>query len=206
MRTNDKIWEYLDYFHKEVFIMKEDASSVPLSGSADDSCDEIAKQDYFIEQFADLSDEELFVNTIRLIGDGDLITSRHEALMYIAWIVSCNYQEESNSCIDENTVGQNQCTSVCSDMKTEEYLQLMDNHFEEFKKLKALMVRDTNIFTHNGERIVRSAFCDICPSFVRQIDEMIMFGGWIQDRLEGKLICKRNITNKLYKLLGYNVK
>lgn len=98
---DDCVFEYLDHIYKEVFLLKEDALCVPLRGTADEACDSIAQQPYFIAQFADIADDELIEKTMRLLGDGGPITSRHEALEYIAWVVACNYQENSYN-LDDN--------------------------------------------------------------------------------------------------------
>lgn len=91
-------------------------------------------------------------------------------------------------------------------MTKEEYMQNMRAHIEEFRKLKVLMINDTISFTQDGVNTVGDAFYDLSPSFVREIDDITLFGAWIIDKLEGKITSPRNLSKKVQKTLGYNVK
>ncbi len=90
--TDGLIYEYLDYLHMEIGLRPKDVAMVPLSGCADDACDEIADKQYVIDQLADVSDEKLF-DAVRALCDEPELTSRKDAIEYIVWIVACNIND-----------------------------------------------------------------------------------------------------------------
>ena len=86
------IYEYLDHLHREIGLLPEDVANVPLAGSADDACSEIADKQYVIDQLADVSDKKLF-EAVRSLCDDPELTSRKQAIRHIVWLVACAIKE-----------------------------------------------------------------------------------------------------------------
>lgn len=84
---------YFDYLYKEIGLKTEDIDAVHAMGSADDVCDEIAGKDYIVEQFADVSFENLRY-AVCCLCDSPTIESRHDALMYLVWIAALDIKEQ----------------------------------------------------------------------------------------------------------------
>ncbi len=90
-----KSYYYLDYLHKEVFLEEEDIQAVPESGCADEACAVIADKMYVTQQFQADSFKDL-KDAVCALCDSPQIRSRHDALMYIVWMVALNIKEERN--------------------------------------------------------------------------------------------------------------
>ncbi len=88
-----KSYYYLDYLHREVFLEEEDIQAVPESGRADDACDAIADKMYVMQQFQADSFRAL-KDAVCALCDSPQIRSRHDALMYIVWVVALSIKEE----------------------------------------------------------------------------------------------------------------
>lgn len=84
---------YFDYLYKEIGLKREDIDAVPQMGNAGDVCDDIASKDYIIEQFADVSFENLKY-AVCCLCDNPTIESRHDALMYLVWIAALDIKEQ----------------------------------------------------------------------------------------------------------------
>ncbi len=88
-----KSYYYLDYLHREVFLEEEDIQSVPESGSADEACNAIAGNTYVKRQFQADSFMDL-KKVVCALCDSPQIRSRHEALIYLVWVVALSIKEE----------------------------------------------------------------------------------------------------------------
>lgn len=84
---------YLDYLYKEIGLKEADIQAVPSMGCADYACDKIARKEYIIEQFADVSFENLKY-AVCCLCDNPEVESRHDALMYLVWIAALSIKEE----------------------------------------------------------------------------------------------------------------
>ena len=84
---------YLDYLYCEVFLAEEDIDAVPGSGQADGACSAIADKAYVKEQFRAISCEKL-KDAVKKLCDGPELRDRHDALMYIGWMVALGIKEE----------------------------------------------------------------------------------------------------------------
>ncbi len=90
-----KSYYYLDYLHKEVFLEEEDIQAVPESGGADEACAVIADKMYMTQQFQ-ADSFKVLKDAVCALCDSPQIRSRHDALMYIVWIVALSIKEERN--------------------------------------------------------------------------------------------------------------
>lgn len=84
---------YMDYLYMEVFLLDEDIEAVPESGAADNACSLIADKPYIKKQFQDISFENLRDAVCKLC-DEPKIKTRHDAIMYIAWLAALGIKEE----------------------------------------------------------------------------------------------------------------
>lgn len=85
---------YIDYLYKEIGLKAEDIEAVPEMGRADDACDEIARKEYVVEQFKDISFGELKY-AVCCLCDSPEVNTRHDALMFLVWIAALNIKEEN---------------------------------------------------------------------------------------------------------------
>ncbi len=88
-----KSYYYLEYLHKEVFLEEEDIQAVPESGCADEACAVIAEKMYVKQQFQ-VDSFKVLKDAVCALCDSPQIRSRHDALMYIVWMVALNIKEE----------------------------------------------------------------------------------------------------------------
>ncbi len=88
-----KSYYYLEYLHKEVFLEEEDIQAVPESGCADEACAVIAEKMYVKQQFQ-VDSFKVLKDAVCALCDSPPIRSRHDALMYIVWMVALNIKEE----------------------------------------------------------------------------------------------------------------
>lgn len=84
---------HLDYLHREIFLEEEDIEAVPQMGSADEVCSAIAEKMYVRQQFMADSLDTL-KEVVSALCDSPEIDNRHDALMYIVWIVALGIKDE----------------------------------------------------------------------------------------------------------------